>query len=58
MGIDKACNGLDLTRPPLYIEDREIEPGEIVWRPRIGIRVATEHLWRCYIKGNPFVSKK
>ena len=58
MAIDTNSNGHDLTRPPLYIEDREIEPGEIVWRPRIGITVGTEHLWRCYISGNPFVSKK
>jgi len=58
LGIDKACNGAGLSRPPLYVEDREIDPGELVWRPRIGIRLAVEHLWRCYIKGNPFVSKK
>lgn len=58
MGIDKKCNGADLARPPLYLEDREIDPGEVVWRPRVGIRVGTQHLWRCYIKGNPFVSKK
>lgn len=57
-GMDKACNGADLTHPPLYIEDREIEPGPVVWRPRIGIRIGTEHLWRCCIRGNPFVSKK
>ena len=58
LGIDKTCNGTDLTHPPLYIEDREIEPEPVVWRPRIGIRAGTEHLWRCYIRGNPFVSKK
>lgn len=58
MGITRACNGLDLTRPPLWIEDRGAPPGEVVWRPRVGINVATEHPWRCYLKGNRFVSKQ
>ena len=58
MGIGRAENGHDLCSRPLYIEDRGIEPGEVVWRPRIGIRVATEHLWRACIAGNAHVSKK
>jgi len=58
MGIDRASNGLDLCRSPLYVEDRGVQAAEVVWRPRIGIRAATEHLWRAYIAGNPHVSKK
>jgi len=58
LGIDKRSNGADLTCPPLWIEDRSLDAGKIVWRPRIGISQAREHLWRCYIEGNRFVSKK
>ena len=58
MGIDRRLNAADLIRPPLWIEDRAIDACRVVWRPRIGISQAKEHLWRCYIEGNRFVSKK
>ena len=59
MKIDKHCNGLDLvSRTHCHIEDRGISPGKIVWATRVGIRVAAEHRWRCYVEGNRFVSRK
>lgn len=56
MGITLADNTRPLTRRPLRIEDRGIGRGEIVWSPRIGIRVGTEHLWRATLKGHRSVS--
>ena len=47
LGITLAQNRQSLTRGRLVIEDRHIAPDELVWSPRIGIRVGTEHLWRC-----------
>jgi DNA-3-methyladenine glycosylase len=59
LGIDLSLNRSDLTRPPLYIVD-PTEPAEepIRWTPRIGIRHGRDKLWRCYLVGNPFVSKR
>jgi DNA-3-methyladenine glycosylase len=58
LGIDLRLNRTDLTRPPLYI----VEPTESVrepirWTTRIGIRHGRDKPWRCYLEGNPFVSK-
>ena len=58
MGITLADNLRPLTRGPLTIHDRGIEPGEIVWDSRIGIRVGTEHPWRATVKGHRSVSGK
>ena len=41
---------------PLRIEDCGLRVRQLEWSPRIGIRVGTEHLWRCSWKGNPNVS--
>ena len=43
-------------RRSLFIEDRGIEPGAIVWGPRIGIRVGIEAPWRAWIAAHPAVS--
>jgi DNA-3-methyladenine glycosylase len=61
LGITLAENRLDLTRVPrsghaLWIEDRGIEVGAIVWTPRIGIRVGTDRSWRCFVAGSAAVS--
>ena len=58
MGITLDDNQRPLTRGPLTIHDRGIEAGEIVWSPRIGIRVGTEHHWRATIRGHRSVSSK
>ena len=56
LGIDLADNDQDLTRGPLRIEDRGIAISALAWSPRIGIRVATDRLWRCSWEGNVCVS--
>jgi DNA-3-methyladenine glycosylase len=56
LGIDLAENQLDLTRGSLIIEDRGLPRGVVNWGPRIGIRVATDRPWRCWIAGHSAVS--
>ena len=60
LGIGIGQNRADLTRRSasgLWIEDRGIAVDEIVWTPRIGIRLGTDRLWRCHLAGNPCVSR-
>ncbi len=57
MGITLAENRVDLVGERLYLEDRRIAVGPIVWGPRIGIRVGTETPWRAWIAGHPAVSR-
>jgi DNA-3-methyladenine glycosylase len=56
LGITLADNRLDLTSGRLVVEDRGHRPETVSWGPRIGIRVATERPWRCWIRGNRAVS--
>ena len=58
LGITLKQNRLDLTSPPLWIEDRGLPAGEIGWSRRIGIRVGVERPWRCALSGHPSVSGK
>ena len=56
LGITLAHNGLDLTSSSLCIEDRGFRRGRVSSGPRIGIRVAVERPWRCWLAGNSSVS--
>jgi DNA-3-methyladenine glycosylase len=62
MGITLAHNQADLCAVapapgPLSIEDRGfVYGGEPAWSGRVGIRVGTERMWRCYLRGCPAVS--
>jgi DNA-3-methyladenine glycosylase len=71
LGITLAENRLDLCSVPapstdrvgtergqskLYIEDRGFTVSSVAWGPRIGIRVAVDRPWRCWIVGNSAVS--
>ena len=56
LGIDRRLNGADLTSGPLRVEDHGIKDVPLEWSTRIGIRVATEHPWRCTWAGHPAVS--
>jgi DNA-3-methyladenine glycosylase len=56
MGITLNENLLDLEGNRLWIEDRAIEIGPIVWTPRIGIRVGTERPWRAHVDAHLAVS--
>jgi DNA-3-methyladenine glycosylase len=57
-GIDLTHNGADLVAGPLRIVEGRPAPFEVVARPRIGIRQATEKPWRFYIAGSPFISRR
>jgi DNA-3-methyladenine glycosylase len=56
MGITLAENRLDLTSSHLAIEEHNNSPGRVAWGPRIGITVATDRPWRCWLVDNPSVS--
>jgi DNA-3-methyladenine glycosylase len=56
MGITLADNRADLLGGRLYVEDRGIAAGEIVWGPRIGIRVGADRPWRACASAHPAVS--
>lgn len=56
MGITLADNRADLCGATLFVEDRGLDFGDIEWSSRIGIRVGTEHAWRCSVVGCPAVS--
>jgi DNA-3-methyladenine glycosylase len=64
LGITVTQNRLDLTRgenseqagSKLHIEDRGISVGEVARGPRIGIRVALDRPWRCWVDGHRSVS--
>ena len=58
MGITLADNLRSLTRGPLTIHDLGITHDEIVWDPRIGIRVGTDKMWRATVAGHKCVSGK
>ncbi len=48
MNIDAALNGEDLLGDRLYVIDDGLDAGEIIARPRIGIKVAVDEPWRFY----------
>ena len=56
LGITLSDNLLDLTSSRLCIEDRGMAPREVSYGPRIGIRVAVDRPWRCWMAGNLSVS--
>ena len=56
LGITLTDNLCDLVSSPLVIEDRGYAAEETSWGPRIGIRIGTDRLWRCWITGHPAVS--
>jgi len=63
MSIDLALNGQSFSSPksPLFIREglrKEKKERELLWRPRIGIRLGRDRLWRAYLKNSPFVSTK
>lgn len=62
MGIDRSCNGLDLSQSKLYLQDAPLHDGEEIEADvRINIGYAEEARdfpWRFFIKENPHVSVK
>jgi DNA-3-methyladenine glycosylase len=57
--INRSLNGADLCGDVLFVEDRgdTVDKTQIIWTPRIGISQGTDRLWRCFIRGNKFVSQ-
>ena len=56
LGITLAHNLRDLTASELRVEDGGLGERPVQWSPRIGIRVGTEHPWRCFAVGSGAVS--
>ena len=56
MGITLAENSVDLCGRRLFIEDRGLDAMTVGWSTRIGIRVGTDRVWRCYAIDHPAVS--
>jgi DNA-3-methyladenine glycosylase len=62
LAIDKTMNGADLLADRIWLEDhRTFSPDEITTGKRIGIDYAgddVENLWRFWVRGNEYVSRK
>jgi len=64
MGMGPRQNGIDLTKPPLFLAGRaalgpdSFDPRHILTGTRIGINKAAQHPYRFYLRNNPFVSKR
>ena len=58
LGLTRAHDGLDLVGGPLWLSDLPPRRGghRIAQGPRIGIRVALDRDWRCFLEGHPCVS--
>jgi DNA-3-methyladenine glycosylase len=58
LGLTRAHDGLDLVDGPLWLSDLPPRRGghRIARGPRIGIRVALDRDWRCFLEGHPSVS--
>ena len=56
LGITLAENQLDLTSSALTIEDYGHKPDVVEHGPRIGIRVAVDRPWRCWVATSRSVS--
>lgn len=58
MRIDGSLSGEDLLGDRLYLIEDGADVGEIAARPRVGIKVATDKLWRFYpMRYREWVSK-
>jgi DNA-3-methyladenine glycosylase len=57
-GLTRAHDGLDLVDGPLWLSDLPPRRGghRVACGPRIGIRVALDRDWRCFLEGHPCVS--
>jgi DNA-3-methyladenine glycosylase len=56
MGITLRENRVDLQGSRLWVEDRGLQAGPVVWTPRIGISVGVDRPWRAHVHGHPAVS--
>ena len=61
LGITKELDGLTLTKPPIWIEDRGVlvRKKDIIASPRVGVDYAEDHRhhpWRFRLKNNAWTS--
>jgi DNA-3-methyladenine glycosylase len=58
LGLTRAHDGLDLVGGPLWLSDLPPRRGghRVARGPRVGIRVALDRDWRCFLEGHPCVS--
>jgi DNA-3-methyladenine glycosylase len=60
LGIDRACNGLDLTTSQLRLErSRDVPDADVRVGPRVGVAYAgvwAERPWRFWVAASPHVS--
>lgn len=59
LGVDRRMGGHDLRQPPLQLVlEPQLPAAAIVQTTRVGISAARDVLWRFYIRGNRYVSRK
>lgn len=60
MEIDKSLNGVSFLSKSLWIGANSDHSNvkNIRWSARVGVTTGADKLWRAYIYGNPFVSRK
>lgn len=56
LGITLRDNRRDMITSRLTIEDWGLKSAEVIWSPRIGIRVGADKPWRCHERGCDCVS--
>lgn len=56
LAIGRQHTGLSLCGDQIYLVDDGYEPPSIRRTPRVGIRVAADHLWRFILDGHPCVT--
>lgn len=56
LGVTLRHNGVDLTRPPLYLAAGR-RPGRIASGPRVGVGAAAGRRWRFGVAGHPSLSR-
>jgi DNA-3-methyladenine glycosylase len=60
LGLGRAFDGADLVtgdRGVVVCDDGTLPPADPAQTTRIGLRVAAEHPWRWYVRGDPNVSR-
>jgi DNA-3-methyladenine glycosylase len=57
LGITLEDNDVDLVGDRLFVEDRGLKVQDVVWGPRIGIKVGVERPWRAFAAASRAVSE-
>jgi DNA-3-methyladenine glycosylase len=57
LGITLEDNDVDLVGDRLFVEDRGLKVQDVVWGPRIGIKVGVDRPWRVFATASRAVSE-